>query len=481
MTVIVHLAPFADARSGIGRYAERVAPLLATAAGTSIESIDTSHRPTSLRSMAAVTRETLARSRRGDAVIAEIGGRQISTLAAVGIAQLARRRVVLVVHDTPDLTGDPLALELLGSGRARHLAWLAGARAGRRLEQRVLHRATVGCLSDRGARALRLQWSLERPVHRLRYPVGTGPQASRSPVPRLHVLSGDLGSTVDVVRRALTSGPPPWEIAVSAADQSLLDALGAVVPAPHRVVPLDVSSRTAFAAALAESWLVMRLSGGGPPRRTHAWGAISGLAPEVAAAGTALLMDHPRSSAEYLDPSWATVVDDAETAAAQLGTLLADPAAVRTRCHAASAWAGTRPDEEVVERLRVLLADAAGPEPSPSRPRRPRERRHLRVLYVPAHGQPSLDWDPGVLLDAGFESAMGALPLQPEQLANVDLVCIERRAGTELLEDPAPSRPGLPVVTVDPTTCPHRTGAAAAAWLLRRLEPAVGLTEGGHR
>jgi starch synthase len=375
-----YLAPLSDQRSGIGRYAERMLPLWARALDSDPTVIDTAAEPTALRAVVRTTAATLRATRRADPVIVELGGRQLSALYGALAAAVLGRRVVAVLHDCPDVTGDPLAFGVLGSGRARHLVWRVARRAGARAEAALLQRATVCALSDRGAAAVERIWNPATPVHTIGYPTGHPRPRPDDDVPRMLVLGCTDDGATDAVADAFGPSTPPWTVLVD--DPRVGERLRRR-PTVADVVVVDLGARAAFAEALERSRLVVRVPGPTAILATHAWAAVSGLVGEAAAAGAVVVTDHGRSPLDDRVGDWSLVAESRPALTDLLRTLLADPADVTRRGTDATAWARAYDDDTTVGRLRAVLD-----RPAPPRPRRSRSmpavvpKRHLRVALI---------------------------------------------------------------------------------------------------
>jgi starch synthase len=375
-----YLAPLSDQRSGIGRYAERMRPLWARALGSDPTVIDTAAAPTSLRAVARITAATLRASRRGDPVIVELGGRQLSALYGALVAAGLGRRVVAVLHDCPDVTGDPLAFGVLGTGRARHLVWRVARRAGAGAEAALLQRSTVCTLSDRGAAAVERIWNPATPVHTIGYPTGHPRPRPDDDEPRMLLLGCTDDGATDAVADAFGPSTPPWTVVVD--DPRVGERLRGRM-AVGQVVVADLGPRAGFAEALERSRLIVRVPGPAAILATHAWAAVSGLVGEAAAAGAAVVTDHGRSPLDDGVGDWCLVAESRPALTDLLRALLADPADVTRRGSDATAWARAYDDDATVDRLRAVLD-----RPAPPRPRRSRSMpaaaptRHLRVALI---------------------------------------------------------------------------------------------------
>lgn len=338
---LLHVTRLPPSPSGVAAYAEAFRAVLAELG--EVEVVELPPAPAASQSAALAARLTrrLARSTRArdprQVVVVEQAGRGLAEFWAAWWLARRGRRVWLMVHDVPELSGGAFFTRLLDRRGGRRVAAALSGTLGRRAERDLLHRAErVLCLSPSGARAL-------ESAHRLRRAVQDVPHvgaATDAPVEgRTEVLvPGYVAGAEDVLPLVRAAGdlPPGWVLAVGACSEQTGRRIAAEAEAhgtADRVRLLGFLSEAGVRAAFARAAVVVRW-------RRDGWGgggayAVSG--PLVAALGNgcAVVTNDSRGAVHLFDEARVEVVGDGAAGERELldavRALTADPAERRRR------------------------------------------------------------------------------------------------------------------------------------------------------
>lgn len=338
---LLHVTRMPPSPSGVAAYALAFRAVLAELGQVRTEQLPPA--PAASQSAALAVRLTrrlllLVRpARTGDVVVVEQAGRGLAEFWAAWWLARRGRRVWLMVHDVPELSGGAFFTTLLDRRGGRRVAAALSGTLGRRAERDLLERAErVLCLSPAGARALETAHRLDRAVEDVPH-VATATAATlegRSEV----LVPGYVASADDVLPLVRAAGdlPPGWTLVVGACADDTEDRLRRAA-AEHgtadRVRLLGFQAEADVRAAFARAAVVVRWrrdgwSGGGAY-------AVSG--PLVAAMGNgcAVVTNDSRGATHLFGPGGVVVVGDGAAGERELldavRALTTDPADRRRR------------------------------------------------------------------------------------------------------------------------------------------------------
>jgi hypothetical protein len=325
--------------------------------------------PTASQSAALAVRLTrrLLRRPASEVVLVEQAGRGLAEFwAALWLARRGRR-VWLMVHDVPELSGGAFFTRALDRRGGRRLAAALSASLGRAAERDLLRRAEkVLCLSPEGARALERVHRLDRTVQDV--PHVAAPADVRTPVAerREVLVPGYVAEAADVLPlvRAAAGWPAGWTLAVGACSAGTETEIRAAAGDDDRVRLLGFTDEAGVRAAFARAAVVVRWrhdgwgAGGSPTARY----AVSGPLIAAMAHGCAVVTDDTRGAVHLFGEAEVRTVGEGTVGAAELveavDALIADPVALARRGAAGRALALRRLSPDAIA---ALLADAPAP------------------------------------------------------------------------------------------------------------------------
>jgi glycosyltransferase involved in cell wall biosynthesis len=370
MTVerVVHVTRLPPSPSGVAAYADAFGAVLAALAApdrVAVEPLPADPAASQSAALAVRLTRRLLRRPADEVVLVEQAGRGLAEFWAAWWLARRGRRVWLMVHDVPELSGGAFFTRLLDRRGGRRVAAALSASLGRAAERDLLRRAEkVLCLSPDGARALERVHRLDRTVQDV--PHVAAPADVRIPVvDRREVLvPGYVAEAGDVLPlvRAAAGWPAGWTLAVGACsaqtEQQIRDA------ADDRVRLLgftdEAGVRAAFArAAVVARWRQDGWGAGGSPTARY---AVSGPLIAAMAHGCAIVTDDTRGAVHLFGEAGVRTVGEGAVGAAELvaavGALIADPADLARRGAAGRALALRRLSPEAIA---ALLDDAPVP------------------------------------------------------------------------------------------------------------------------
>lgn len=312
--------------SGVAAYAEGFRTVLQELGEVEVERLP--GEATSSQSVALAVRlagRLLRRTRHRDVVVyVEQAGRGLAEFWAAWLLALRGRRVWLMVHDVPELSGGPFFTTLLDRRGGRRVAAALSATVGRACERTLLRRAErVFCLSESGARALEALHRPGRSVEALPFVALLGDE----PVPGRHEVfaAGYIGGPEDVVPvvEVASALPEGWRVTVGACAEHTETSLRAAVAAAgvqDRVRFLGFTDEAGLRAAFARAAVVVRWrrDGWGPSVGPDARHAVSGPLIAAMAQGCAVVTNDSRGAAAMFDEAQVVTVGDGDAGARQL-------------------------------------------------------------------------------------------------------------------------------------------------------------------
>lgn len=372
MTVerVVHVTRLPPSPSGVAAYADAFGAVLA--ALTAPDRVDVEPLPAdpaASQSVALAVRLTRRLLRRpvSEVVLVEQAGRGLAEFWAAWWLARRGRRVWLMVHDVPELSGGAFFTRLLDRRGGRRIAATASATLGRAAERDLLRRAEkVLCLSPEGARALERVHRLDRTVQDV--PHVAAPADVRVPVrDRREVLvPGYVAAAADVLPlvRAAAGWPAGWTLAVGACSAQTEAEIRAAADGTDRVRLLGFTDEAGVRAAFARAAVVVRWrhdgwgAGGSPTARY----AVSGPLIAAMAHGCAVVTDDTRGAVHLFGEAGVRTVGEGAVGARELvdavDGLIADPADLARRGAAGRALALRRLSPAAIA---ALLADGPAP------------------------------------------------------------------------------------------------------------------------
>ncbi|QZN86338.1 glycosyltransferase [Cellulomonas sp. C5510] len=311
---LVHVTRLPPSPSGVAAYAQAFRPVLEELGDVDVERLPPDPAASQSAVLALRLARRLARRAPSDVLVVEQAGRGLAEFWAAWWLALRGRRVWLMVHDVPELSGGAFFTTLLDRRGGRRLAAFLSATLGRRAERGLLQRAErVLCLSPAGARTLERAHRLTRPVQDLPHvgAVVEVPTGGRTEV----LVPGYVADAADVVPLVRVAGglPDGWTLAVGAAAPATEERVRAEAAARgvlDRVRLLGFLPETEVRASFARAAVVVRW-------RRDGWGgggafAVSG--PLVAALGhgCAVVTNDSRGASHLFDEAQVVVVGDGE-------------------------------------------------------------------------------------------------------------------------------------------------------------------------
>lgn len=353
---LVHVTRLPPSPSGVAAYAEAFRPVLEALGTVDVVRLPPEPAASQSGALAVGLARRLARRDPAEVVVVEQAGRGLAEFWAAWWLARRGRRVWVMVHDVPELSGGAFFTTLLDRRGGRRVAAALSRTLGRRAERDLLRRAErVLCLSPAGARALEAAHRLDRPVQHVPHvgAVTDAPVDGRREV----LVPGYVGDAEDVLPlvRLAAALPDGWTVAVGAASEHTeqrLRAAAAEHGATGRVRLLGFLPEAGVRAAFARAAVVVRWRRGG----WEGGGAYAVSGPLVAALGQgcAVVTNDSRGAAYLFDEAGVVVVGDGEAGerdlVAAVRALAADPAERERRGAAGRA---------VVRRAHVPAAVAA--------------------------------------------------------------------------------------------------------------------------
>jgi glycosyltransferase involved in cell wall biosynthesis len=338
---VLHVTRLPPSPSGVAAYAEAFRAVLAELGDVAVVRLPPAPEASQSAALAVRLTRRLARRTRDidlrQVVVVEQAGRGLAEFWAAWWLARRGRRVWLMVHDVPELSGGAFFTTLLDRRGGRRVAAALSRTLGRRAERDLLHRAErVLCLSPAGARALEAEHRMVRPVQDVPH-VGAATDAPLDG--RTEVLvPGYVAGADDVLPlvRGADDLPPGWVLSVGACSDETRRRIAAEAEAhgtADRVRLLGFLAEADVRAAFARAAVVVRW-------RRDGWGgggayAVSG--PLVAALGNgcAVVTNDSRGAAHLFGEARVAVVGDGATGEQQLvdavRALTANPADRRRR------------------------------------------------------------------------------------------------------------------------------------------------------
>lgn len=329
---LVHVTRLPPSPSGVAAYAQAFRPVLEELGEVDVEQLPPEPGASQSAVLAVRLARRLARRDPADVLVVEQAGRGLAEFWAAWWLARRGRRVWLMVHDVPELSGGAFFTTLLDRRGGRRVAAALSAVLGRRAERDLLQRAErVLCLSPAGARALERAHRLTRPVQDVPHvgAVAEAPVEGRTEV----LVPGYVADAADVLPLVRAAGdlPAGWTLAVGAASPATEERLRQEAAARgvlDRVRLLGFLPEAHVRAAFARAAVVVRW-------RRDGWGgggafAVSG--PLVAALGhgCAVVTNDSRGASHLFDEARVVVVGDGEPGErallAAVQALVADPA-----------------------------------------------------------------------------------------------------------------------------------------------------------
>lgn len=350
---VVHVTRLPPSPSGVAAYAESFGAVLT--ALTSPDRVDVERLPPepassqsallALRLSRRLSRRT--RGRTGDVVLIEQAGRGLAEFWAAWWLTVRGRRVWLMVHDVPELSGGAFFSTLLDRRGGRRVAAALSGSLGRAAERGLLARAErVLCLSPAGARALERAHGLTRTVQDVPHvalPVAAG---GTPPAGRREVLApGYVAGADDVLPLvpAVTGWPDGWTLTVGACSADAEDEIRAAAAragVTGRVRLLGFTDEAGVRDAFARAAVVVRWrrDGWGAGGAATARYAVSGPLIAAMAHGCAIVTNDSRGAAHLFHEARVRVVGEGAAGQQDLigavATLLADPGERAARAQA---------------------------------------------------------------------------------------------------------------------------------------------------
>lgn len=362
---LVHVTRLPPSPSGVAAYAQAFRPVLEELGQVDVERLPPEPRASQSAVLAVRLARRLARRDRADVLVVEQAGRGLAEFWAAWWLARRGRRVWLMVHDVPELSGGAFFTTMLDRRGGRRVAAALSAVLGRRAERDLLERAErVLCLSPAGARALERAHRLTRPVQDVPHvgAVTEAPVEGRTEV----LVPGYVADAADVLPLVRAAGdlPAGWTLAVGAASPATEERLrqeAATQGVLDRVRLLGFLPEAEVRAAFARAAVVVRW-------RRDGWGgggafAVSG--PLVAALGhgCAVVTNDSRGASHLFDEARVVVVRDGEPGERELlaavQALVADPADRQDRAEAGRALVRR---EHVPAAVAARLSGARDPE-----------------------------------------------------------------------------------------------------------------------
>ncbi|WP_454051188.1 glycosyltransferase family protein [Cellulomonas sp. Marseille-Q8402] len=324
---LLHVTRLPPSPSGVAAYALAFRAVLAELGEVQTEQLPPEAAASqSARLAVRLTRRLLDRTRPGtprstrDVVVVEQAGRGLAEFWASWWLARRGRRVWLMVHDVPELSGGAFFTTALDRRGGRRVAAALSATLGRRAERDLLQRAErVLCLSPAGARALERAHHLDRAVEHVPH-VGV---ATSAPLEgRYDVLvPGYVASAEDVLPLVRAAGDLPvgWTLVVGACGDETEERIRRAA-AEHgtadRVRTLgflaEVDVRAAFArAAVVVRWRHDGWVGGGAY-------AVSGPLVAALGQGCAVITNDSRGATHLFEPGGVVVVGEGAAGQAEL-------------------------------------------------------------------------------------------------------------------------------------------------------------------
>ncbi len=343
-TALRYVTRLPPSPSGVAAYAQVFLDVLRRLGDVEVEPLPADPRRSQSLVLAVRLARRLdraARRRPGTVTFVELAGRGVAEFWAAWYLARRGRRVWVMVHDVPELSGGAFFTTLLDRRGGRRLAAALSATLGRAAERSLLTRAErVLCLSASGARALVAAHRLDREVEAVPHVALLSDTTVEG---RTEILvPGYIGSAEDFLPLvpAMAALPAGWTLALGAcapeAEQAALTAATAA-GVLDRVRLLGFGTEDELQAAFDRAAVVVRW-------RRHGWGggegptarhAVSGPLVAAWAHGCAVVTNDSRGTAELFGPAQVVVVGDGgpgerEVVAAVAG-LVADEAARTAR------------------------------------------------------------------------------------------------------------------------------------------------------
>ncbi|WP_158609733.1 hypothetical protein, partial [Cellulomonas triticagri] len=317
---LVHVTRLPPSPSGVAAYAEAFRPVLDELGEVDVVRLPADPGASQSAVLAVRLARRLARRDPAEVLVVEQAGRGLAEFWAAWWLARRGRRVWLMVHDVPELSGGAFFTRTLDRRGGRRVAAALSATLGRRAERDLLHRAErVLCLSPSGARALTAAHRLDREVLHLPH-VGTvtdAPVDGRTEV----LLPGYVAGADDVLPLIRAAGdlPEGWTLAVGACSAETERAVREAAAAhgtADRVRTLGFLPEAEVRAAFARAAVVVRW-------RRDGWGghgqhAVSGPLIAALGQGCAVVTNDSRGAAHLFDEAAVVVVGDGEAGAAAL-------------------------------------------------------------------------------------------------------------------------------------------------------------------
>jgi hypothetical protein len=344
---LLHVTRLPPSPSGVAAYAQAFRAVLTELGDVRVERLPADPAASQSARLAVQLTRRLARRTAdrdpGTVVLVEQAGRGLAEFWASWALVRRGRRVWLMVHDVPELSGGAFFTTALDrKGRRRVAAALSGT-VGRWAERDLLRRAErVLCLSPAGARALERAHRLDRPVQDVPHvaAAGTAPPEGRTEV----LVPGYVGAAADVLPLVTGAGdlPPGWTLAVGACapgTEQELRAAAVAAGTENRVRMLGFQPEADVRSSFARAAVVVRW-------RRDGWvggGAYAVSGPLVAAMGQgcAVVTNDSRGAAHLFGPGGVVVVGDGAEGEGELlaavRALATDPADRRRRGEAGRA------------------------------------------------------------------------------------------------------------------------------------------------
>lgn len=337
---LVHVTRLPPSPSGVAAYAEAFRPVLDALGEVDVVRLPPDPAASQSGVLAVRLARRLARRDPAEVVVVEQAGRGLAEFWAAWWLARRGRRVWLMVHDVPELSGGAFFTTLLDRRGGRRVAAALSGTLGRRAERDLLRRAErVLCLSPAGARALESAHRLDRPVQHVPHvgAVTEVPVDGRTEV----LLPGYVADADDVLPLVRAAGdlPEGWSVAVGAASaetERRVRAAAAESGTTGRVRLLGFLPEPEVRAAFARAAVVVRW-------RRDGWGgggayAVSGPLVAALGQGCAVVTNDSRGTAYLYDEAGVAVVGDGAAGErdllAAVHALAADPAERRRRAAA---------------------------------------------------------------------------------------------------------------------------------------------------
>ncbi|HEY0188877.1 MAG TPA: glycosyltransferase [Cellulomonas sp.] len=373
---VVHVTRLPPSPSGVAAYAQAfdaVLDVLVGPDGVTVQRLPADPAASQSVLLAArLTRRLLRATRRDRAsgstvVLVEQAGRGLAEFWSAWWLARRGRRVWLMVHDVPELSGGAFFSTLLDRRGGRRLAAVLSGSLGRAAERDLLARADrVLCLSPAGARALERAHRLTRSVEAVPHVAAAPSPDALPPTERREVLvPGYVAGAADVLALVRAAGglPAGWTLVIGACSPQtgrVVHEAAAAAGVADRVRLLgfldEAGVRSAFGrAAVVVRW---RRDGWGDGGAATGQYAVSGPLVAAMAHGCAVVTNDTRGAAHLFVAADVRVVGAQEAGERALldavRDLLADPDQRARRGAAGRALVGR---EHTPEAIAALLRD----------------------------------------------------------------------------------------------------------------------------